>query len=116
MIRTCLRNVPGFVTHTVSLPQCCPVSGNPQPGSTLTLMYRPQGIVFPVEDLRDMISEYVGGHGSRNIRNMEEMIQDLALRAAQVTGVRTRVRADLVIAPPDFGPQQTLNMTARGRP
>lgn len=115
-IRTCLPGIRGLVTHTIDLPQCCPVSGNPQPGSTLTVAYRPNGVVFPVEDLRDMITEYVGGHSSRNVRNMEEMIQDVAQRATDVTHVRVRVRADLRILPPEHGPMQELRMIARAKP
>lgn len=114
-MRTCLK-IPAIITHTVDLPQCCPVSGNPHHGSKLTVAYRPNGVVLPVEDLRDMVAEYVGGHQFRNIRNMEEMIQDLVKRAATITGVPVRARADLVIAPPDHGPMQSLVMRARAKP
>jgi hypothetical protein len=115
-VRTCLPDVPSVIVHRVPLPACCPVSGNPLAGSTLTMAYLPTGRVFPVEWLEDLIREYVGGHASRNIRNMEEMVQDLAKRAAAITLVPVRVRADLRINPPQGGTVQDLHMTARGRP
>lgn len=115
-VRTCLPEAPGVVIHRLPLPQCCPVSKNPLPGSTLTLAYLPKDRVFPVEWLEDLICEYRGGHPTRNIRNMEEMIQDLAIRAAENTGVRVRVRADLKINPPQGGTVQDIHMSARANP
>lgn len=115
-VRTCLPQTQGVVIHRLPLPPCCPVSGNPLSGSTLTMAYLPKDRVFPVEWLEDLIREYQGGHPTRNIRNMEEMVQDLALRAAENTGVRVRVRADLRINPPQGGTVQELHMTARAAP
>lgn len=116
VVRSCLDATQGIVVHVVPLPSCCPVSGNPLPGSSITMAYLPKDRVFPVEWLEDMIREYVGGHHSRNIRNMEEMIQDLAIRAVENVRVRIRVRADLLISPPQGGTVQRLHMTARASP
>ena len=113
MIRTCSPEIPTFVSHSVPIPRCCPVSGNPAPGSSIRLSYKPLGVVFPVEDLTSMVAEYVDGHADRDVRNMEEMIQDLAVRAATVTGVSVRVVADLRIDPPYGGDQQTMRVAAR---
>lgn len=113
MTRTCAADVPAFISHSVPLPRCCPVSGNPAPGSTLRVSYFQKGIVVPVEDLAEWVAEYIGGHFPRDIRNMEEMIQDLARRLAAKTMTRVRVVADLRIDPPGIGEQQGMRVSAR---
>ncbi|GGD43267.1 hypothetical protein [Aureimonas glaciei] len=113
MIRTCAADIPAFISHSVPLPRCCPVSGNPAPGSTVRISYQTAGIVLPVEDLAAWISEYVGGHPS-GLREMEAMIQDLARRAAEAVAVPVRVVADLRIDPPCAADQQRMRVSARG--
>lgn len=113
MLRTCDEKIPTFISHGVEIPPCCPVSGNPLSGSKLTVCYRPKGVVFPVENLQDFVAEYVGGHPHRNIRNMEEMVKDLAVRVADEVGVPVRVFADLLIQPPYGGVVQTMRVAAR---
>lgn len=113
MTRTCSSSVPIFISHSVPLPRCCPVSGNPLPGSRLTVCYMPEAIVFPVENLATFVAEYVDGHGTRNVRNMEEMIQDLAVRVRDEVGVSVRAVAALIIQPPYGGDQQTMRVSAR---
>lgn len=110
-MRTCNPSVPSFVSHTVPIPECCPVSKNPRPGSTICVSYLPRDIVVPVEALEERVRGYVGGFES--IRGMEEMIQDIARWCATETGVRVRVVADLVIQPPYGGEQQTMRVSAR---
>jgi hypothetical protein len=111
MTRTCLTTTPVFVSHTVDIPTCCPVSGNPRPGSTIRVSYLAYGVVMPVEDLVDMMAEYVGGRGT--IRGMEEMIQEIAQRCAKETGVKVHARADLILTPPYGGADQRMRVTAR---
>ena len=115
MTRTCTPGRATSVHHVVEIPPCCPVSGNPRPGSTLTLRYIPKGgVVMPVEDLSVMVEEYVGGFGA--IRAQEEMIQNIAARCAALIQQPVRVRADLVIAPPDGGDLQRMIVTCRAVP
>lgn len=82
-------------THIIPLPQCCPVSRNPQPGSLITVMYRPVPTVLEVYSL----TAYVNLYGTRNapygIRNMETMIQQIAQDCADLLGVYTLVGAIL---------------------
>lgn len=113
MIRTCSTEVPTFVSHEVAIPPCCPVSANPAAGSVVTICYRPDGIVFPVEDLVDMINGYVGGRGE--VRNMEEMIQDIASRVSTIVRVPVRAIANLNIIPPFGGEMQKMRVTARAK-
>ena len=112
--RTCKASTSAatIVHHLIPLPPCCPVSGNPRPGSTLRLSYAPSaGIVMPVEDLAAMAAEYVGGLGP--IRAQEEMIQHIAARCAAVVRASVRVRADLLILPPDGGDMQGMIVSVR---
>ncbi len=115
MTRTCDAKIPTFISHQLDLPQCCPISGNPYPGSTIVVSYFPYDTVVPVEDLASWIAEYVDGHKTRMVRNMEEMIQDLAVRCAEETNVTVRVSADLRIKPPYGGDMQRMRVTARAR-
>lgn len=110
-MRTCNPSVPSFVSHSVPLPVCCPVSKNPRPGSTVRVSYQPTDTVVPVEALEEHVRLYVGGF--ENIRGMEEMIQDIALWCAEETGVRVRAVADLIIQPPYGGEPQTMRVSAR---
>lgn len=112
MIRTCRADQATYVHHVVDVPPCCPVSGNPRPGSTITVSYRPTaGLVLPVEGLSAMVGQYVGGFGA--IRAQEEMIQSIAARCVALVKVSVRVRADLVIAPPDGGDDQRMIVKCR---
>jgi hypothetical protein len=95
---------------TVPLPSCCPVSGNPQEGSSLTLSYRPRGRVIETYSLEAVVKQFkrgfpgvgpVGPDGTRLLyraeRNMEGMVHLLCQMAADAAGVRVRARADLIL-------------------
>ena len=112
-VRRCQPGIPLTVRHEIDVPSCCPVSRNPYAGSRLAITYRPRGVVLPVEVLRDMIAEYPGGHQTRGVRGMEEMVQDIARRVARIVGVPVRVRADLVIVPAGGGAPQMMRLSAR---
>lgn len=98
---------------TVALPRCCPVSGNPMPGSTLTLRYRPAGSVLETYSLEALLQKFRGGFAGvgpyRAERNMEGMAALVARMAADALGVRVRYRAELVL---DTG-AMTLSGTAK---
>jgi hypothetical protein len=115
-IRTVTEGIPCSVHHVVDIPPCCPITGNPLRGSTLRVSYRANDRAFPIEDLEDMIREYVGGHKIRSIQGMEEMIQNLAVRACVATGVKVRARADLLIIPPQGGTEQRMAIFASASP
>lgn len=88
-------------SHTVALPACCPVSGNPRDGSTLTLIYRPADVVLEVYSVGQLLRRFVGGWAGTERypaeRNMEGMIRLLAQMAADAVGVRVTARAHLVL-------------------
>lgn len=100
--------------HTLDLPQCCPVSRNPFPGSTVTITYRPGQCCLEVASLYAYIHQFKGGlkddTGTIVVRNMEDMIARIAYDCAQAAGVDVSVCAQLVIAP-----KQRLMMLVRGK-
>lgn len=69
-------NIASFQMHTLDLPRCCPVSGNPQPGSKLYLSYMPGDHFIEVYSLRQDVYSYVNGRG--DVRDMEGMIAMIA--------------------------------------
>lgn len=87
--------------HTVPIPPCCPVTGNPREGSTLSIAYVPAGWCLEVYSLRKTVQAFRGGFPGRGRypaeRNMEGMIRLLAQMAADALGVPVAVRAELVL-------------------
>ena len=88
-------------SHRLDLPRCCPISGNPAPGSTLRLTYQPDLWCLEVYALESMVESFVGGFdgapGYDPDRNMEGMIATLAQMAADATGVPVKATARLVL-------------------
>jgi 7-cyano-7-deazaguanine reductase len=83
--------------HILELPACCPISKNPQPGSTISIVYEPRDLILEVASLRKYIDAYVGGYDG--IRSMEGMVQQITADVAEVLGVMVRVEADLILEP-----------------
>lgn len=99
-----------FERHVIPLPSCCPVSGNPQPGSKITISYHPKDKFLEVYSLKKYIDEYIGGHDS-GIRDMEGMIQQIALDCATAIGGYVRVDANIKL---QFGDE--MQLVAKAKP
>lgn len=84
------------VCHRLPLDRCCPVSGNPQPGSEVRISYRAGATVLEVYALTAYLKGFVGG-SPEGTRTLEGMIQQIAADAAEVLGVRVGVRADVLL-------------------
>lgn len=84
------------VAISVALPPCCPVSGNPRPGSTLTISYQPTCEVIDVLTLTRWVRSFRGGSPS-GTRTMEAMIIDLAQMCADHTRVDVEAVAECLI-------------------
>ncbi len=86
--------------HRFDLPRMCPVSGNPQPGSVLTVRYVAREWFLEIETLGAYIESYIGGRpmGRDLIRDMEQTIQQIALDCAASVEVQVVVVAELKIA------------------
>jgi NADPH-dependent 7-cyano-7-deazaguanine reductase QueF len=83
--------------HEFDLPQCCPVTKNPQPGSFLQISYHPNKNLLEVDSLASYITEYIGGR--MDVRSMEGMVQNIAQDCANASGVKTKVTASLILVP-----------------
>lgn len=105
-----ITNTHLFERHVLPLPSCCPVSGNPQPGSEVIISYHPKDKFLEVYSLKKYIDEYIGGHES-GIRDMEGMIQQIALDCATTAGVYVRVDAKIKL---QFGDE--MRLVAKARP
>ena len=84
-------------THILDLPECCPVSKNPRPGSTIEITYTPGRCYLEVASLKKYIGTYRGGRGE--VRSMEGMIQAIAQDCANAVGRRVDVEAKLNLVP-----------------
>lgn len=93
--------------HEIELPQCCPISGNPQPGSTITISYEGNEGFLEVASLRTFIDSYVGGKGE--VRSMEGMLQEIAQACADTLGVQVTLKSNLLI-----DPKQIMRVTCYG--
>ena len=71
----------------------CPRSGNPQPGSTLTLTY-PGPLVLEVVALHRLVTE-----GPNPARSSEGWVRHIADVCAEALGVEVRYRLDMVVEP-----------------
>jgi 7-cyano-7-deazaguanine reductase len=91
--------------HIVALPSCCPVSGNPREGSTLTVAYTSAGCCLEVYSLCQVVNRFVGGwRGTQRYpaeRNMEGMIATIAQMVADALERPVVVRGNLLL---DTGP------------
>ena len=83
-----------YQRHTLPLPSCCPVSGNPHPGSSIRISYRAAARVLEVYSLGAYLRSFVGGHPS-GVRTMEGMIQQVASDCVEALGVSVAVRASV---------------------
>jgi NADPH-dependent 7-cyano-7-deazaguanine reductase QueF len=85
------------IRNVLSLPPCCPISGNPQNGSTITIAYTSGPFLLEVYALKEYIESYRGGRG--DVRSMEGMIQEIAKDCAESLSVDVVVTAHLDLAP-----------------
>lgn len=95
-------DVSTFQVHTVNLPQCCPVSNNPMPGSVLWICYRPIKEHIEAYSLEAYIKSFIGGQkcpysGSYVVRDMEAMIQQITQHSADTVGTKVRGKARLIL-------------------
>lgn len=98
--------------HLFDLPRMCPVSGNPQPGSTIEVWYTASAWFLEIETLGEYISSYIGGRPTANgklIRDMEQTIQQIAQDCAASVDVPVVVVARLKIADDPDGRTRVRN-------
>lgn len=70
------RGVFTLEAHVIPFSDLCPFSHNPQEGSHLIILYRPERTFLEVYALEAYVNDYKGGRGA--VRDMEGMIQQVA--------------------------------------
>ncbi len=83
--------------HILSLPSCCPISGNPKEGSIIKISYTSKDKAIEVYSLRQYIDSFIGGYD--DVRGMEDMIKKIALDCHSVLGISILVKANLILEP-----------------
>ena len=95
LLKTIANARPGLQTvveHVLHLPELCPASRNPAPGSTLTLRYAAGERLLELFSLDTYIDAFVG---HPVVRDMELVVQTVAQDAANAAGVEVTARADV---------------------
>jgi len=116
LMKTLPNNTSGerlFMQHTLDIPPCCPVSGNPLAGSRLTIFYRAKAQVLDILPLPEYIRQFVGGlrkpDGNYDVHDMEGLIIRVAADCANAVAVPVKVYAHLRLKP-----NQEMCIVARG--
>ncbi len=78
--------------HVLHLPELCPMTHNPKPGSTLTLKYRAGANLLELFSLDAYIDAFVG---HPVVRDMEFFVQTVAEDAANALGLEVTALAEV---------------------
>lgn len=81
--------------HILELPQCCPISGNPQPGSTITIRYTCTDKALEVYSLQQYIDSFIDGR--EEVRGMEDMIKQIAIDCHAILNILIIIEANLIL-------------------
>ncbi|MPY67859.1 hypothetical protein F8S09_14410 [Deinococcus sp. SDU3-2] len=84
--------LPTTVEHVLELPELCPRTRNPAPGSTLTLRYAAGERLLELFSLDHYIDAFMG---HTVVRDMEVFVQVAAQDAANAAGVPVTASADV---------------------
>lgn len=85
-------DVDTVVEHVLFLPELCPATLNPKPGSTLTLRYQAGELLLELFSLDTYIDAFIG---HPVVRDMEFFVQTVALDAASALGGEVTAVADV---------------------
>lgn len=80
--------------HVVNVPPLCPVTGNPQAGSRMTVTYVPEARLLELYSLTDYVRSFIG---HKTVRDIEHFAQTLAQDCADALGVPVSVQAHFVL-------------------
>ncbi len=80
--------------HEVQLPSLCPKTGNPIPGSTLTISYAPDENLLEVYSLNEYIASFIG---SNEVRDLELFTQIVARDCHNILGVNVSVIGKFIL-------------------
>lgn len=93
MLETIPNRYPHLITEvslTYPFAHLCPISGEPQPDSTITIAYQAGPRLLETKALRQYLATFTQ---TNDIRDLEEAVQAIAQACANALAVRVTVRA-----------------------
>lgn len=94
-------------THVVTLPELCPASHNPGPGSSMSIRYQAGAHFLELFALEAYFKGYIG---HPIVRDIEYLTQEVAKDCAAALGISVTVTAHIFLA--GLAQQQILTTTA----
>ena len=73
--------------------QLCPISGEPQPGSTITIKYSASALLLETKALRQYLASFAG-YNVHGVRDLEEAAQVIAQACATILHTSVHVHAE----------------------
>lgn len=95
MLETIPNKYPKLTTQvslTYPFAQLCPISGEPQSSSTITIIYEAGDCLLETKALRRYLESFAGDN-AYGVRDLEEAVQVIAQECANVLFVQVVVRA-----------------------
>ena len=80
------------VRLTYPFAQLCPISGEPQPGSTITISYNAGALLLETKALRQYLASFAG-ENPHGVRDLEEAAQVIAQQCADTLHTSVQVQA-----------------------
>jgi NADPH-dependent 7-cyano-7-deazaguanine reductase QueF len=80
------------VRLTYPFVQLCPISGEPQPSSTVTISYAAGTLLLETKALRQYLASFAG-ENSYGVRDLEQAAQVIAQQCANILHTRVDVSA-----------------------
>jgi len=95
LLATIPNGYPALTTRvrlTYPFAQLCPISGEPQPGSTITISYNAGALLLETKALRQYLASFAG-ENPYGVRDLEQAAQVIAQACADLLGIRVDVSA-----------------------
>jgi 7-cyano-7-deazaguanine reductase len=80
------------VRLTYPFTQLCPISGEPQPGSTITISYTAGALLLETKALRQYLASFAG-ENPHGVRDLEQAAQVIAQQCADILHTRVDLSA-----------------------
>ena len=84
--------IPTHIRLTYPFAQLCPISGEPQPASTITISYDAGTCLLETKATRTYLASFAG-ENRYGVRDLEEAAQLVAQHCADLLGIQVQVRA-----------------------
>ena len=85
------------VRLTYPFAQLCPFSGEPQPGSSITISYTAGALLLETKALRQYLASFAG-ENLHGVRDLEQAAQVIAQQCANILQIGVQVQAVYVLS------------------